>query len=121
MITKYLGQAFYNTIYASSKLSTSDFEAEALNALGASITVLSYQDETGYSGSNGEIEEGKTMALLIPTAFILIAVLTMVTTMARISTNERIQMGVLKSLGFKRKKLQDIIVYMALLLVLSEL
>lgn len=105
MITKYLGQAFYNTIYASSKLSTSDFEAEALNVLGASITVLSYQDETGYSGSNGEIEEGKTMALLIPTAFILIAVLTMVTTMARISTNERIQMGVLKSLGFKRKKI----------------
>lgn len=105
MITKYLGQAFYNTIYASSKLSTSDFEAEALNALGASITVLSYQDETGYSGSNGEIEEGKTMALLILTAFILIAVLTMVTTMARISTNERIQMGVLKSLGFKRKKI----------------
>lgn len=105
MITKYLGQAFYNTIYASSKLSTSDFEAEALNALGASITVLSYQDETGYSGSNGEIEEGKTMALLIPTAFILIAVLTMVTTMARISTNERIQMGVLKSLCFKRKKI----------------
>ena len=45
------------------------------------------------------------MALLIPTAFILIAVLTMVTTMARISTNERIQMGVLKSLGFKRKKI----------------
>lgn len=105
MITKYLGQTFYNTVYASSKLSTSDFEAEALNALGASITVLSYQDETGYSGSNGEIEEGKTMALLIPTAFILIAVLTMVTTMARISTNERIQMGVLKSLGFKRKKI----------------
>lgn len=105
MITKYLGQAFYNTVYASSKLSTSDFEAKALNALGASITVLSYQDETGYSGSNGEIEEGKTMALLIPTAFILIAVLTMVTTMARISTNERIQMGVLKSLGFKRKKI----------------
>lgn len=105
MITKYLGQAFYNTVYASSKLSPSDFEAEAFNALGASITVLSYQDETGYSGSNGEIEEGKTMALLIPTAFILIAVLTMVTTMARISTNERIQMGVLKSLGFKRKKI----------------
>lgn len=105
IITKYLGQAFYNTVYASSKLSTSEFEAEALNALGASITVLSYQDETGYSGSNGEIEEGKTMALLIPTAFILIAVLTMVTTMARISTNERIQMGVLKSLGFKRKKI----------------
>lgn len=105
MITKYLGQAFYNTVYASSKLSTSDFEAKALNALGVSITVLSYQDETGYSGSNGEIEEGKTMALLIPTAFILIAVLTMVTTMARISTNERIQMGVLKSLGFKRKKI----------------
>lgn len=105
MIKKYLGQAFYNTVYASSKLSTSEFEAEAFNALGASITVLSYQDETGYSGSNGEIEEGKTMALLIPTAFILIAVLTMVTTMARISTNERIQMGVLKSLGFKRKKI----------------
>ena len=105
MIKKYLGQAFYNTVYASSKLSTSDFEVEAFNALGASITVLSYQDETGYSGSNGEIEEGKTMALLIPTAFILIAVLTMVTTMARISTNERIQMGVLKSLGFKRKKI----------------
>lgn len=105
MIKKYLGQAFYNTVYASSKLSPSEFEAEAFNALGASITVLSYQDETGYSGSNGEIEEGKTMALLIPTAFILIAVLTMVTTMARISTNERIQMGVLKSLGFKRKKI----------------
>lgn len=102
---KYLGQAIYNTTYVYSKMSSTDFERGILDLFGSSATVVSYLDEAGYNGSNGEIEEGKTMAFIIPTAFILIAVLTMVTTMSRIITNERIQMGVLKSLGFKRKKI----------------
>ena len=54
----------------------------------------------------GEVKEGKTMAAILPVLFLVIAVLTMVTTMHRITTNEKIQIGTLKALGFRDRRIK---------------
>ncbi|MGM9684467.1 MAG: ABC transporter permease, partial [Eubacteriales bacterium] len=58
-----------------------------------------------YAGPQGEIEEGKTMGSVLPVLFLLIAVLTMVTTMHRLAAKEKTQIGTLKALGFKDKRI----------------
>ena len=55
--------------------------------------------------NSGEIEEGKTMGSVLPVLFLLIAVLTMVTTMHRIAAKEKLQIGTLKALGFKDRRI----------------
>ncbi|MFR2701805.1 MAG: FtsX-like permease family protein [Longicatena caecimuris] len=44
------------------------------------------------------------MGSILPVLFLLIAVLTMVTTMHRVAAKEKTQIGTLKALGFKDKK-----------------
>ena len=45
------------------------------------------------------------MGSILPTLFLLIAVLTMVTTMHRLTAKEKTQIGTLKALGFKNKQI----------------
>ena len=56
-----------------------------------------------YQEAMGEAKEGKAMGSILPALFLAIAVLTMVTTMHRIATKEKTQIGVLKALGFKNR------------------
>ena len=51
------------------------------------------EDNVVYKESQGEAEEGKTMGSVLPVLFLLIAILTMVTTMHRIATKEKTQIG----------------------------
>lgn len=67
--------------------------------------ILTKDDIASYAGPIGEIDEGKTMASLLPPIFLLIAFLTMISTMNRIVAKEKIQIGTLKALGFKDKKI----------------
>lgn len=53
-----------------------------------------FQDET---------EQHKMMTDVIPVIFIIISMLTLLTTMTRIIDNQRTQLGVLKALGFKNR------------------
>ena len=69
-------------------------------ALGKTTLVISKEDYPVYSEAKGE-EEGKTMGSVLPVLFLLIGVLTMITTMHRIAANEKTQIGTLKALGFK--------------------
>ena len=45
------------------------------------------------------------MGSILPVLFLLIAVLTMVTTMHRVAAKEKTQIGTLKALGFKDKRI----------------
>ena len=67
--------------------------------------VTSKDDHVVYKESSGEAEEGKTMGSVLPVLFLAIAVLTMVTTMHRIATKEKTQIGTLKALGFKNRRI----------------
>lgn len=53
-----------------------------------------FQDET---------EQHQMMTDVIPVIFIIISMLTLITTMTRIINNQRMQIGVLKALGFKNR------------------
>ena len=98
-----------NQIYAQinlvSKLEKSDLEEKVKYALGRTIMVSPKDDHVVYKESQGEAEEGKTMGSVLPVLFLLIAILTMVTTMHRIATKEKTQIGTLKALGFKNRRI----------------
>ncbi len=52
-----------------------------------------------------EIEQSKAMGGVFPVVFFLIAALSMLTTMTRLVSNQRTQIGTLKAMGFKRRKI----------------
>ena len=58
-----------------------------------------------YAEFQDETEQHKMMTDFIPVIFIIIAMLTLLTTMTRIINNQRTQIGVLKALGFKNRKI----------------
>lgn len=82
-----------------------ELEEAVKDALGKTILVTSKDVHTSYAGAMGEAEEGKTMGAILPAIFLSIAILTMVTTMHRISANEKVQIGTLKALGFRDRKI----------------
>ena len=95
-----IGDSFYAQINVKSPLTKAAFTKEAEEALGKTLLILSKEENLCWSESNGEIEEGKTMGSILPVLFLGIAVLTMVTTMHRITASEKTQIGTLKALGF---------------------
>lgn len=104
-LEKALFGGIYTQINVLSSLEKSVLEERLQDALGSTYLVLSLEENAGYVGMDGEIEEGKTMGSIIPVLFLLIAVLTMLTTMHRIAASEKIQSGTLKALGFKDAKI----------------
>ena len=88
-----------------SGLSKAEFVEKADAALGRTCMVASKAETVSWAETQGEINEGKTMGSVLPVLFLAIAVLTMVTTMHRITANEKTQIGTLKALGFRDKRI----------------
>ncbi len=95
----------YAQINVLSGLSKKTLEDKVKDALGRTIMVTPKDDHVVYKESQGEAEEGKTMGSVLPVLFLAIAILTMVTTMHRIATKEKTQIGTLKALGFKNRRI----------------
>ena len=100
-----MGMAFYPQINLRSGLEKSELEQAAAEALGRTTLTLSKEEHVSYAGALSETEEGQTMGSILPVLFLVIAVLTMVTTMHRITVNEKTQIGTLKALGFRDKRI----------------
>lgn len=100
-----LGMAFYPQINVRSDLEKAEMEEAVKDALGRTTLVLSKEEHTAYAGAQSEAEEGKTMGSILPVLFLAIAVLTMITTMHRIAANEKVQIGTLKALGFRDRRI----------------
>ncbi|MCM1546201.1 MAG: FtsX-like permease family protein [Clostridiales bacterium] len=99
------GDGFYPQINVLSGMSKAQMERAVSQALGKTTLVLGKDEHTAYAGAQSEMEEGKTMVSVLPMLFLLIGILTMITTMHRITANEKTQIGTLKALGFKNKKI----------------
>ncbi|MDR3225871.1 MAG: ABC transporter permease, partial [Clostridiales Family XIII bacterium] len=69
---------------------------------GRYTTFLAQKDHPSVSMFRNEIAQHKMMGDIFPVVFVLIALLTMMTTMTRVVNNQRIQIGTLKAMGFKR-------------------
>lgn len=100
-----LGFAFYPQINIISDMDKAELEEKIKDATGTTFLVTAKDEHTSYAGVKSEAEEGKTMGSILPVLFLAIAVLTMVTTMHRISANEKVQIGTLKALGFRDRKI----------------
>lgn len=99
------GFEFYPQINVRSDMEKKDFTEKVDAALGNTTMILTKDETISYSQANGEASEGKTMGSILPVMFLLIAVLTMVTTMHRLTAKEKTQIGTLKALGFKDKRI----------------
>ncbi len=94
----------YPQINLISAMEKTQMEAAVKEALGKTTLVLGKEEHTAYAAAQSEVEEGQTMVSVLPVLFLLIGVLTMITTMHRITANEKTQIGTLKALGFKNGK-----------------
>lgn len=94
------GVEFWPQIHVISDLSEKQMTKRVNSALSSTVMLLTREESHSYASAKGEMEEGQTMAAVLPVLFLLIAVLTMVTTMHRLAAQEKTQIGTLKALGF---------------------
>lgn len=82
-----------------------DLKRDLEDKIDSISAVIDIEDTSSYSSYQTEIEEGKTYAGVFTVLFLLIAILSVITTMTRIVKKQRIQIGTLKALGFKKGKI----------------
>ena len=104
MYKSFIG-SLYHQINVKSSLEKPAFVEAADKALGTTRLILSRDETVSWSEAQGEVNEGKTMASILPVLFLAIAILTMVTTMHRICASEKTQIGTFKALGFKDRRI----------------
>jgi len=80
-------------------------KANLENNIKSAIAVTDREASTSYQGYNSEIEEGTTYSSVFTFLFLFIAVLSVTTTMNRFVKKQRTQIGTLKALGFKNRKI----------------
>ena len=96
---------FFCQLNVNSSMDKEEIQTAVDKALGRSLLILTKDENISYSESRGEMNEGKTMGAVLPVLFLAIAILTMITTMNRITISEKTQIGTLKALGFRDKKI----------------
>lgn len=98
----------YNEMMLTLKSGTdaSSVENAVGKALGGNVSVyLARKDQPSYAMFAEEIDQHKAMGSIFPLAFLAIALLTMMTTMTRIVTAQRTQIGTLKAMGFQKGRI----------------
>lgn len=105
MYEKGVGTAFYPQMNVLSGLDRQEFTELVDGTLGTTLMILTKEECISFAGPRSEIEEGKTMGAILPVLFLMIAILTMVTTMHRLTAKEKIQIGTLKALGLKDRRI----------------
>lgn len=80
-------------------------KANLENNIKSAIAVTDRESSVSYKGYNSEIEEGTTYSGVFTFLFLFIALLSVTTTMNRFVKKQRTQIGTLKALGFKNRKI----------------
>lgn len=96
----YPGDIEYGTLLVKYDLSDSEFK----DKLDDSIDYLSFtkkEDQLSVSKFSDEMAQHKMIGDVFPIVFILVTFLTLLTTMNRIVTHQRTQIGILKAVGYK--------------------
>ena len=100
-----IGDSLYMQLNVKSSLDKAAFVEKLDSALGRTLLALSKEETISWAEAQGEVDEGKTMGSILPVLFLAIAILTMVTTMHRITASEKTQIGTLKALGFRNSRI----------------
>lgn len=88
-------------------LSSSKNISKIINQIfeGSQYQLLLQKDHPSVSMLRGEIEQHRSIGLIFSLAFLFIGVLITITTMHRVLQSQRMQLGILKALGFSKRKL----------------
>ncbi len=97
-------ETFYQ-VNVNSSMDKQEIQEAVDDALGRSLMILTKDETVSYAESRGEMNEGRTMGAVLPVLFLAIAILTMITTMNRITISEKTQIGTLKALGFRDRRI----------------
>lgn len=101
-----IGISYIQMMIKTNRKDSNKLENEINSALKGNMSVFLTRDNNeSYSTLQSEISQHKSMGSIFPAAFLAIALLTILTTMTRIVNNQRIQIGTLKALGFKQRKI----------------
>ena len=92
-------------VNVNSSMDKQEIQKAVDDALGRSLMILTKDETVSYAESRGEMNEGRTMGAVLPVLFLAIAILTMITTMNRITISEKTQIGTLKALGFRDRRI----------------
>ena len=101
----FLRSSLYHQINVKSGLTKAQFVEKADEVLGTTRLILDKSETVSWAEARGEVEEGITMGSILPVLFLAITILTMVTTMHRITASEKTQIGTFKALGFKDRRI----------------
>lgn len=109
----------YSTMLIKAK-NTANLEDKINTVLDGKYSVfLEQKNHPSVSMFHNEITQHKMMGDIFPVVFLLIALLTMMTTMTRIVSNQRIQIGTLKALGFKKSTILQHYIFYGFFLALA--
>lgn len=75
------------------------------NNIKSALAVTDRESSLSYKSYQNEIDEGDTYSGVFTALFLIIAILSVVTTMNRFVKKQRTQIGTLKALGFKKRKI----------------
>ncbi len=75
------------------------------NEIDSALAVTTRDANASYVTLNSEIEEGNTYSSVFTLLFLFIAMLSVITTMNRFVKKQRVQIGTLKALGIKKRKI----------------
>ena len=99
----------YNTIVLDSyeDLKESDFKSELEETLGqkAYVQYVDRDNNVGVKTLQEEIDQHTMFSGIFPSIFVLVSLLTLVTTMSRVISAQRIQIGTLKAMGYSNQSI----------------
>lgn len=99
----------YNTISLDSydDLDEKEFQSDLDDALGSSkfVQYLDRDNNVGVRTFNEEIDQHHMFSGIFPIIFVLVALLTLLTTMSRLISSQRTQIGTLKAMGYANKSI----------------
>lgn len=96
----------YTTVLIKTNQTSDKYQEELDDAIDAKYnTFMPFKDHSSVNQFQSEIDQHKMMGELFPIIFVAVALLTLITTMTRIVSHQRTQIGTLKALGFKDRTL----------------
>ena len=99
----------YNTIVldAYEDLKENDFKDDLEETLGqkAFVQYVDRDNNIGVKALQEEIDQHTMFSVIFPTIFVLVSLLTLVTTMSRVISAQRMQIGTFKAMGYSNKSI----------------
>ena len=92
----------YNTLLVKYNTSDSDFNRNLEDSIDY-LSVTKKEDQLSVAKFSDEMAQHKMIGDVFPIVFIIVTFLTLLTTMTRIVSNQRTQIGILKAVGFRNR------------------